>query len=238
VKYAVLSGSIVDPALRAAAEVGRDFAAAHLGIEPPALVFFAERSTGAGPQFLSSVFEAPQPIVGISNAESWTIGVRSDVDAALAVEAGAHETFHVAQGGESDDRELAATAYGRWAREVICPLGIAHAAHVLNEFPYGGTLRDAASTGDVVIARYGDGHPSVFRNLGSRSWPEWHLHRTPCPVPLPTPTRQRPATSSSPRLRSRGTAASRLPSTASSSESARAAEYERIGREALRRSGA
>lgn len=170
-RYMVVREQKIDRAVREAARTGRAFAAAHLGVTAPSMSFFRpEGAAGTGYRKRHGRADWPSfrgraGVVGIAMATLGSIGVRADISPLLAVEAAAHETFHVARPGRP---ELEAEEYGAYAAAVLTASG--RVARVFrDDDPF-----ERAGDWDVRVTAAG----RVLWLLGSR----WTTPYVSCPV--------------------------------------------------------
>ena len=109
--------------LRSVANVVGSIAAAKLGIDPPALVWFDFPPDGVTFDRLV-LDEIPAfrraPLQGIAVAPLGVVGVNCRQSRGETAETIAHEIYHVARGRD----EAAAIAFGKWARQWLVQSGI------------------------------------------------------------------------------------------------------------------
>lgn len=120
--------------LKSVAHLVNAVAAANLGIDPPKLVWFDFAPAGKRiAQLEADEIPAFQcgPVRGKATQALKTIAVSARQRAADVVETVAHETYHVARGGDED----AAVSYGQRVREILADTDL---LGVLTGFHFGG----------------------------------------------------------------------------------------------------
>lgn len=173
-RFMPVPAATVEPRVFAAARAGTAFAAAHLRVTAPTLMFF-RREGKAEAWFRAQFGDADWPSyrgsskrLGYAAEGLACIGVSAHVQPSLAVEIAAHEVFHLAHPGRDEDD---AYAYGNYAGDVLAMTG-----RVAN-FVTPDRLGDARP-GDVQVTSAGE----VLWNLGSAGEPSWETPYVRCPV--------------------------------------------------------
>lgn len=175
-RYLLVRTADVDARVASAARAGLKFAAAHLGVAPPALAFF--RLEGSAEAWYRHTFgSADWPSyrgrrgrLGHAAVALRSIAVSAEVPPTLAAEIAAHEVFHLAFAGR-DERD--ARAYGAYAAAVLTMRGLVARVLVDNEHL-------DARPGDVRVTA----DREVLWNLGSVGAHDWQRPYVRCPVDL------------------------------------------------------